>query len=75
MSIKSTTERSAASCHRSITSNSSEDLGTVKEFLHQMQVYGLCKNFRFEVDGGEETLGEKVKLELEAIFGPKEKAN
>lgn len=58
-----------------VTSNSSEDLSTVIEFLHQMQVYGLCKNFRFEVDGGDEVLGEKVKQELEAIYGPKVLAN
>ena len=58
-----------------VTSKGAEDLDAVKTFFNLMYRYGLCKHFRFVVDGGDKALGEKVKQELDELYGPKEKAN
>ena len=52
-----------------VTSEGSVNLDAVGMFFHTMIRKGLCKDFRFEVEGGDERLGENVRRKLEAAFG------
>ena len=52
-----------------VTSEGSLNMDAVTMFFHMMIRKGLCKDFRFEVDGGDEKLGHQIRQQLDEEYG------
>lgn len=57
-----------------VTGEDLDNIEVVGMFLHLMIRKGLCKDFRFEIAGGDVKLGESVKQVLDELYGVKERA-